>query len=338
MKIITVLLSLMFLSLPARFDAQTVENDKIQKSNRSLVSVPVTVSDRDGHYIPGLKKEDFTVFQDGVRQNISFFATYDEPLNIALVLDTSGSTKDVLDNIRDAAVDFINLLNKSDQCLIATFDSQVKILSPFTANRKSLKNSLGDIESAEIGGTLMYSAIDRVLKNSFAKVEGRKVIVLLTDGKDFGSALGKDDLLAQLEESDVLIYTVFYKTGVNLNRTAKQARKEKEKKKKNGTWTPSRRGPVYAPTENEVLLSEKKEELEAVGTLMEMSETTGGRFYRSDEPKLDAVFRRVAGELREQYRIGFHSKDAGDKATHDIVVKVNKPDARVLARGRFRGK
>ncbi len=117
MKIIIALLFLMLFTLPIELHSQTTEPNKTKKTNNTLVSVPVVVSDREGHYIPGLKKEDFTVFQDGVKQNIAFFATYDEPVNIALLLDTSGSTDDVLEEIKDAAKDFIELLNPSDKCL-----------------------------------------------------------------------------------------------------------------------------------------------------------------------------------------------------------------------------
>ena len=341
MKIVFTLLSLIFLTLPVQLQAQTAESDKIQKSNKTLVSVPVVVSDRDGHYIPGLKREDFAVFQDGVKQNIAFFATYDEPLNIALLLDSSGSTEDVLKEIKDAAKDFVKLLNPKDQCLIATFDSQVKILNPFTSNQKTLKNSLNNIRSAKIGGTVMYSAVEQTIQNSFANVQGRKVIVLLTDGKDFGSAVTKEELSSQLEESDVLIYTVFYKTGAGSTKPMAERKEQPSKKprKKKKGYSILISGPVYAPTEEEVELHEKNDEIEAVDALKKMSDATAGRFYQSDAPKLREIFKKIAGELREQYRLGYHSKDAAnDTATHDIIVKVDKPDAVVLARGRFRGK
>ncbi len=338
MKIILTLLALMLLILPINLQAQITEPDKIQRTNRTLVSVPVTVSDREGHYIAGLKEEDFTVYQDGVKQNITFFETYDEPLNIALLLDTSGSTENVLKEIKAAAGDFINLLNRNDQCLVATFDSQVKILNPLTANRQTLKNSLDKIRSAEIGGTLMYRAVEQFLQNTFANVQGRKVIVLLTDGKDFGSAVTKDELLNQLEESDVLIYTVFYKTGAGFNKplTGKQSKKSRKKKKETPVLPT---GPVYVPTEQEIQLRERSDEIEAVDALKKMSDTTAGRFYLSDAQKLGGIFKKVAGELRQQYRLGYHSKDAAnDQVVHDIIVKVNRPDAVVIVRGKFRGK
>lgn len=340
MKIIVALLSLMLLTLPVRLHSQSVDSDKIKKTNNAPVSVPVTVSDREGRYIAGLKRENFSVFEDGVKQDITFFATFDEPLNIALLLDTSGSTENVLDEIKNAAKDFIKLLNRNDQCLIATFDSQVKILNSLTANQQTLKNSVDNIKSAEIGGTLMYRAVEQITQNSFANIQGRKVIILLTDGKDFGSAVSKDELLNQLEESDVLIYTVFYKTRAGFyNPAISKGKKNKKSRKMKREIPVLPTGPVYAPTEEEIQLRERNDETEAIDALKKMSDTTAGRFYQSDTPKLGEVFKKVAGELREQYRLGYHSKDAANDAkVHDIIVKVDRPDAVVLARGKFRGK
>ena len=126
----------------------------------AIVSVPVTVSDREGRYISGLKKEDFNIFEDGVRQNVALFATEDEPLSVALLLDTSASTKDVLDKIKSAARDFIELLNPKDQCQIATFDSNVKFLNPFTSDRQMLLGSLNQARTATEDGTVLFRAVE----------------------------------------------------------------------------------------------------------------------------------------------------------------------------------
>lgn len=354
MKIIFVLLFLTLFTVPIELRAQEGELNKIKKTDKTLISVPVSVSDREGRYIPNLKKEDFTIYQDGIKQNTAFFAKYDEALNIALLLDSSGSTDGVLREIKDAAKDFIKLLNPTDRCLVATFDSQVKILSPFTSNQQTLKKSLDKIQSSRLGGTVVYRAVEQTIQNSFSDVQGRKVIVLLTDGKDFGSAVTKDELLSQLEESDILVYTVFYKTGAGFSNSANGSdgtvapgngrgkSREKKPRKKSRNYSILISGPVYVPTEEEkkeIELREKSEEIEAVDSLKKISETTAGRFYLSDAPKLREIFKNVAGELRQQYRLGYHSKEAAnDTAVHDIIVKVNRPEAVVVARGKFRAK
>ncbi|MDQ3323697.1 MAG: VWA domain-containing protein [Acidobacteriota bacterium] len=346
MKIIFALLSLMLLILPLKLQAQVTESDTNQKTNKMFVSVPVTVSDREGHYIPGLTKEDFTVYQDGIKQKITFFAKYNEPLNIVLLLDTSGSARNVIKKIKDAAEDFIELLNPNDQCQVATFDSQVKILNPFTSNHQTLKNSLDKVEINEQGGTLMYSAVRQIAQDSFVNTQGRKVIILLSDGKDFGSAVTKDELLDRLEESDILIYTIFYKTGLKINKPAadsdrtkkgRQNKKPRKNKNKNSPLVPGR--VMYVPTEEEIILLERNDEIEAVDSLVKMSDMTAGRFYFSDVPNLKKIFRKITGELTQQYRLGYNSKDAAnDKAVHEIDVKVKRPDVAVRTRGKFRTK
>lgn len=350
MKFISATLFFIVLTAALDLSAQTAEPGAIQKTNKSFVSVPVSVSDREGHYIPGLKKEDFRVYQDGVEQKITFFATYDEPLSVALLLDTSVSTKDTLGKIKDAAADFIELLNPSDRCLIATFDSQVNVLSPLTADQRTLKSSLDKIKTATEEGTVVYRAVEQIARQSFGNAPGRKAIVLLSDGKDFGSSVTGAALLNQLEESDVLVYTVFYKTGaggkpildssgaIKQTKTADRAPQKNQPKKKKA-YTIFIPAPAGLPSVEEIEFLEKTADLEAVNFLKEMSDVTAGRFYLSDAPKLNRIFKTIAGELRQQYRLGFRSKDAADDAaTRNVSVKVGRSDAVVRARGKFRAK
>ena len=166
-------------------EAQTNVPVVTQKGDKTLVSVPVTVSDREGRYIPNLKKDDFTLYQDGVEQKIAFFGKYEEPINVALLIDTSESTKTSLDEIKNAAGDFVGLLNPADRALIATFDSELKILNSFTSDRQILTDSLGKIRPAERDGSILLSAVEQVAQKPFANLQNRKIIVLLSDGKDF---------------------------------------------------------------------------------------------------------------------------------------------------------
>lgn len=355
MRYISSLLFLILLGLPFGLRAQTESASaagKIQKGDKTLVSVPVAVSDREGRYISGLKKDDFTLYQDGVKQNIAFFATEDEPVSVALLLDTSGSTKDVLDEIRGAARDFIELLNPSDRCLIATYDSEVRIINSFSSDVPALKNSLGKIRTANREGTVMLDAVAEVARNSFAGIGGRKVIVLLSDGKDFGSSLSKNNLLGELEESDVMVYSIFYQTGTGFKKVAvtpggdvreakenKKPEKEKKPKIKKKGYTILIPLPGDTFTKEEIKLSDRAATTEAVNALQEMSDATAGRFYLSDTPNLSRVFKQIAGELRQQYRLGYYAKEASAGATvHNISVKVERPDAVVRTRGKLRAR
>ena len=321
------------------------------QSDKTFVSVPVSVSDREGRYIPGLEKDDFRILLDGKEQKISFFATEDEPVSIALLIDTSASTKGVLPQIREAANDFINLLNKNDNCMIATFDSAVNILSPFTSDREALEKSLDKIQTGEREGTVVFNAVDKIAREHFVKLSGRKVIVLLSDGKDFGSTIAKSDLFSRLEESDVIIYSIFYQTGrvavdetgaVKQNPEAKKPddKKPEEKKKKKKKYSIKIEIPRDPNTVEEIQLIDQVTSMEAVNVLQEMSDTTAGRFYMSDAPKLGQIFKKIASEVRQQYRLGFYSAVAGNEETiaGGIIVKVNRADAVVRARGKYRRK
>lgn len=324
-----------------------------QKNGNTTISVPVSVSDREGRYISGLKKEDFTIYQDGIKQNISFFATYDEPLNIALLLDTSGSTQgEALLKIKDAAKDFVELLKPNDKCLIASFDSQINILNQFTSNEGDLKKSIEKLETADKDGTILYRAVKQISETSFNNLEGRKVIVLLSDGKDFGSDVKFKELMNSLEESDVLIYSIYYQTGVGVTKLAidsSGAVKEKESKQKQKKPKEPKKPKTYYSivippqgnliTNEEITQGQKLTDIGGIFSLQEMSEMTAGRFYSSDTPNLGQVFKKVASELRQQYRLGYNSKDAGNKTTsREIMVKVGRPDAVVRTREKLRDK
>jgi VWFA-related protein len=344
MKFVFCLLFLSLLLLPAGLFAQ--------KNSNNLISLPVSVSDRDGRYISGLKKEDFTIYQDGVEQKVAFFATYDEPLNIVLLLDTSGSTEgEALEKIKDAAKDFVELLKPNDKCSIATFDSQVNVFNAFTNQEGFLKKTIEGVKTAEKDGSVLFSAVKQISQNSFNNVEGRKVIVLLSDGKDMGSEIKFRELMGLLEETDVLIYSIFYQTGAGAPKLTVDSSgivKEKDKKKKEKKPKKPKKPRGYSvgipPQEDlivneEIVQGQKLSDIGGIFSLQEMSEMTAGRFYQSDSPNLRRIFKQVAGELREQYRLGYYPKvGAKSMESSDIMVKVERPDAVVRTRGKFRGK
>src|SRR6476620_9064695 len=136
---ITVFLGLILFAMASSAFAQVKAADDMIKVETRLVSVPVTVSDRDGRYVPNLKAADFTVFQDGTRQNIEFFGATEEPLTIALLIDTSQSTRGVIDDIRDSAQSFIKLLTPKDKAMIVSFDYDTRILSELTSDQEQLR-------------------------------------------------------------------------------------------------------------------------------------------------------------------------------------------------------
>ena len=117
------------------------EGDVVRVST-TLVSIPVSVMDRGGRFIPDLRKEDFQIYEDGVQQDVAYFASVEKPFTVALVIDTSASTQFRLDEIQDAAIAFINQLRPDDRVLVVSFDEQVRVLAEATNDRYALRDAI----------------------------------------------------------------------------------------------------------------------------------------------------------------------------------------------------
>lgn len=354
MKVVFVLFfALLFLNASFAASAQDAVQEKNSKNRRGSINVPVVVSDREGRRISGLKKENFTLYQGGVKRTITSFATDEEPITVALLLDTSGSTQNVLDKIKEAAEEFIESLKPGDRCLIATFDSKINILASFSPDKIGLKKSLDKLQTAEREGSILFSAVNQISQISFNNVQGRKAIVLLSDGNDLGSSVSRRELMANLEETDISIYPIFFKSGVGFNKPVVSAsgvlsEGKEEKKPKKPLPKPKKKKKVYSvliplPTNSmdadDVKLIDKVSTIGAVNALRELSDLTAGRFYIGDNEKLGTIFRQVAGELREQYLIGFDWEGAAiDGFVRDISVKVDRPNVIVQALTKLRSK
>ena len=183
---------------------------EVIKVYSNLVSVPVIVSDRDGRYIPGLKREDFKLYDNNTQQTLSFFDAAEEPLNVALLLDTSRSTQGVLDDIKKAAKNFLKELRPQDRAMIVCFDYDIHKLSALTSDRKVLEQAIKQAEVGEFFGTMLNDAVLESIERDLKPINGRKAIILLTDGEDAGSRIAQSDLLAYASESDAMIYSIYY--------------------------------------------------------------------------------------------------------------------------------
>lgn len=308
-------------------DPNAVETIRI---DTRLVSVPVIVSDRNGRYVPNLTAADFTVLQDGALQTIEFFGAVEEPLTIALLIDTSHSTRPVLDDIKDSARSFIKLLTPKDRAMVVAFDYGIHVLSPLTSDQEQLKKAIKNAEIPDMFGTMLRDAAFQTIQRSFAGIRGRKAIIILTDGKDVGSRISGPELLYALQETDTLIYTVMFKTGVG-----------------QGGMRPlqfpggviSRRFPLPPNRRDNPRRNDRAGRVNeaAEDFLQEMSEVSAGRFFSSKDGKLKNTFASIVEELRFQYRLGFYPpEETGEKTLHEIRVKVIRADTVVRARGSYR--
>ncbi len=286
----------------------------------TVVNVPVILTDAQGKYVPGLKAADFSLLHDGLVEPITFFAAGKEPIKVALLLDTSKSTVSVLTKIKKAAASFLKLLRPQDQAMIVTFDSEIRVVQYLTDSRKELEDGLHQVKVGSGGITRMRDAIKEMAGARFRPGQGRRAIVVLTDGQDNGSSVTRQELLSAVSETEVPVYTVFYHVdprelarklfGVDLPGAEKGTVGDR-------TW-------------------EKREE-ESAAYMKSISDSSAGRFYRSEIEDLNTAFAGIAEELRQQYLLGFSpQKSKFDGNAHSLKVQCSRPDLTVRARTSYR--
>jgi len=177
----------------------------------SLVTVPVIVTDRYGRFITGLNRDDFSIREDGVLQNVEDFSSTEAPFNVALLIDTSRSTQNKLGTIRKAALSFIKQLQPNDRVMIVTFDEQVRFISELTDNRAELERAVKSLKSSYL--TSLYDAIYRTIAEKMLQIQGRKAIVVLTDGVDTASKKGSfENVLEAVAATGIISYAIQYET------------------------------------------------------------------------------------------------------------------------------
>ncbi|HEV8371289.1 MAG TPA: VWA domain-containing protein [Pyrinomonadaceae bacterium] len=194
------------------------------KTDTDLVTVPVIAADANGVYVPDLSKEEFSVIEDGVKQEIAFFAQISAPFHVVLMLDTSGSTKENLTQIQQAAYAFVQQLQAADSVKVISFDDKLNDLNEFTSDRNVLKAAINRTRSGQ--GTRVYDAMSLAL-DSIRIIKGRKAIVIFTDGVDWYSNESTfEGTLRWLDEEGVIVYPIRYDTREATERLASEQANE----------------------------------------------------------------------------------------------------------------
>jgi len=195
----------------------------------SLVQVPAVVTDRSGKFVSDLSRNDFTVSEDGKRQDISVFAAVKQPFNAVLVLDTSNSAQDRLKVIQSAAVDFTKQIRPGDRMMAISFDNEVRQLTDFSQDRQELENAIRGTESGF--GKLLYEAVARALEQ-LKNVEGRRAVILFSDGVDMRSIeASSEGTTSMAEEAGAVIYVVRFDTRWWIEADARRQEAEHPKSK-----------------------------------------------------------------------------------------------------------
>src|SRR6266576_7277913 len=188
----------------ARSEEPEVDENDVVRVSTSLITVPAEVMDRNGRNIGNLRKDDFRIYENGVEQELAYFASVEQPFTVALLLDVSGSTQSRLQAIRSAANTFISRLRPNDRLLLVSFDGKIHVLTEAVtlSQLRSMRLRLDAVND----GTLLYDSVGFVLNRRLAGIQGRKAIVLLTDGVDSGSKQASyKQNIRDAEESSVVI-------------------------------------------------------------------------------------------------------------------------------------
>jgi len=251
----------------------------------NLVTTPVTVLDRNGRFIPNLKQKDFKIFENGVAQKVTHFQAETTPFTVILMIDISPSTRYSIDDIRYAAVTFVNQLRPEDKVMVVNFDRQVRVMTEPTSDKKALFTAI--YKSAFGSGTSLYEAVDAAINMDFVQTPGRKAVVVFTDGVDTTSRQATyESTVAAVEEVDALVYPIRYNTQARTDQSSQVAMLQ-QMNMPPGVMAQLGRG----QTDVEYALG--KEYLNTIAA------NSGGRIFEAEAMgDLDKAFKGVADELR----------------------------------------
>jgi VWFA-related protein len=314
---------------------EEVSAGDVIRIDTNLVTVPVSVMDRQGKFIPGLTREVFKVFENDVEQPIVHFENTEKPFTVALMLDTSGSTYFHLSEIKEAAITFAKQLRPQDRVLVVTFDRLVMLLTEATGDLKVVTEV---IQRNAVSGfsTRVYDAIELVIKQRLDKIPGRKAIVLFTDGVDTGSYHATyKSTLRDVDERDILIYPVEYDTSdfITTNQTTLTT-----VTKKSNLPGHSSRTTYTGPTSTIGIEGSYTPDYKLADEFLhQLADKTGARRYlANDKTQLADAFAKVAEELRHQYSLGYYPQTTLQTGERRVIkVRVEQPDVAVRARDSY---
>jgi Ca-activated chloride channel homolog len=261
-----------------------------------LVSLNVTVTEGTTRYVTDLNLEDFNIFEDGVKQEVTFFNKTNLPIALALLLDTSASMEAKLPTAQEAAIGFAKRLRTQDLAEVIDFDSRVVVLAPFTSAGPELEQAIHKTSAG--GSTSLYNAVYialKDLKKVIAKNTDeirRQAIVLLSDGEDTSSLLPFEEVLDLAKRSETAIYAIGLRSSDGTGSSAKGFK-------------------------------------EAEFVLRQLSQETGGRAYFPNQvSELAAIYTQISDELSSQYTVGYTSRNGRrDGSWRRVVVRVSRPNA-----------
>lgn len=279
--------------------AASQQAPQVFRSGVDVVSLNVTVADAQQHYITDLEQADFTVLEDGAKQELLYFSKSNIPIALSLLIDTSASMEERLLVAQNAAVGFAQRIREQDLAQVVDFDSRVEIVQGFTADKAALESAIRGTASG--GSTSLYNAIYIALKE-LKKIKARtpddvrrEAIVLLSDGEDTTSLVSFEEVMELAKRSETSIYTIGLQP----------------------------RDPTYI-----------KGFREAEFILRQFAQETGGRaFFVQKAEELTSVYGQIADELSSQYSVGYASTNQQrDGKWRKVTVQVTRPNVTTRTR------
>lgn len=273
--------------------AVTLLPQQVFRGGVEVVSLAVTVMDKEGRYIAGLEQPNFQVYEDGVLQDIVYFSREHQPIALTLLMDTSTSMEMKLPIAQEAAIGFARQLKPSDVAAVVEFDSRPEILQDFTSDTALLEKAIR--RTAAGGSTSLYNAIyvgltelQKVKAASGDQVR-RQAVIVLSDGEDTTSLVTYEDVLELAKRSETAVYSIGLRSRDDVS---------------------------------------SKGFREAEFVLRSLAQQTGGReFFVDDAKELKSIYQRIADELANQYSVGYMSKNSKrDGAYRRIVVRTDRPN------------
>ena len=261
------------------------------RSSTRIVPVITTVTDAQGRLVPSLEREEFTILDNGKPQDITFFQNDVQPFSVVVMMDYSASMTANLDLLESAAEQFLLRLLPADRGQVGSFSDKIQFSGTFTNDRDDLIGALNDLQFGN--PTRLYDAIDASM-DMLEDVDGRKVVLVFTDGDDTASRKGFGDVLDHARDDEVMIYAI----GL----------------------------------ESEYFNGQRVVRSRPAGALKRLAEETGGGYFelkKTDE--LAPTFSRVAQELHSQYTLGL-TPAVLDGKEHKLVVRMHKPGMNARAR------
>ncbi len=281
---------------------QEVKEGDVIRVETELVTLTATVTDAKGRYRADLQRSDFTIYEDGAKQELAYFSTGDRvPVSLGIIFDTSGSMEDKIEGVEDAVKHFVKNVSSGDEIFLVRFSDNAELVQDFTDDRKRVTRAIESLEPR--GSTALYEAIQLGLQKVKQGKNKKRALLLLTDGNDTASSINLEMALSLARKSEVIIYALGLGHG--------------------------EKGSFHT-------LGGQSDDTVDMKVLRAFADATGGKAYflenahESGEDRIDEAAEEVAAELKQQYTLGYYpTNKKHDGAYRQIIVEVKDKSLRV---------